>query len=95
MGFKDFKRYVMVIGHETLDPGDTARDVASRGIDLDPVAGGDDHPFDDFVEGHQFAEGFLDLVGRKGHFFPYFNGCGLMGEANDDNIHSAKIPYGM
>jgi hypothetical protein len=46
---------VVVVSHKTADAGNAAGDVAGGGVDLHPVAGGDDHPLNNSFKGHQFT----------------------------------------
>jgi len=58
------------ICQKTADTGDSPGNVAGGGIDLHPVAGGDDDPLHDPFQGAELPQRFFDVVGRKGHFFP-------------------------
>ena len=88
--FERFKCQMMILGHKPFYAGYPAGDITGCGINLDPVAGRDNHPLNNTLELDQFAERLFNLVWRKSYLFTNLNCSSFMREADNNNIHQCS-----
>ncbi len=74
-------------GQEPAQLHEAGFGIAAGGVELDAVAGRDDHPFADGGQCRHLAQGFFHGGGGKGDPFPDFHGGGFMAEPHDDDVH--------
>ena len=76
--FKFFQGKMMELGKKTLEVINGLFDFLGNGIDLHPIAGGEDHIFLQGRKGLRVADGLLEVLGFEGQAFPDLDGRRFM-----------------